>query len=88
MTKKKEVPWYWLRNSNGTASATVTFALIAFWVTTLAYVLSTFESIGSINFRQFDVAACSSYLVPILTLYFGRRWTEAKTVKTEEEFKE
>ncbi len=57
---------------------TVTFTTVAFWVTTLAYVFSMFEKIGPLTIRPFDVAACSAYFLPVLTLYFGRKFTEAK----------
>jgi hypothetical protein len=47
--------------------------IVSFFVTTVAYVLSIVGSIGAIEFRQFDVAACAAYLAPILALYFGRK---------------
>lgn len=68
--------WFWMKNSKGEASASLTFMSIAFTVTTLLYVASAFESIGSISLRQFDVAAASVYFIPLLTLYFGRRFTD------------
>lgn len=77
VTKVKD-SWLWIKDSKGYGSVTLTFVTIAFFVTTLAYVLSIFESIAGINIKQFDVAACSSYFVPVLTLYFGRKYTEAK----------
>ena len=64
--------------ANTDGSVTVTFVTIAFFVTTLAYVLSIVSKIGPFEIRSFDVAACSAYFIPILTLYFGRKWTEAK----------
>lgn len=70
--------WLWIRDSKGYGSVTVTFVTVAFWVTTMAYVLSIFEKLGPLAIRPFDVAACSAYFVPILTLYFGRKFTEAK----------
>lgn len=70
--------WLWIRDSKGFGSVTVTFVTIAFFVTTLAYVLSIVSKIGPFEIRSFDVAACSAYFIPILTLYFGRKWTEAK----------
>lgn len=77
---KTKVPdsWFWIRDAQGYGSVTVTFVTVAFWVTTLAYVASIFQKIGGVEIRQFDVAACSAYFIPILTLYFGRKWTEAK----------
>ncbi len=70
--------WIWLKDSAGFPSVTVTFATVSFWVTTFLYVMSAVGSIGPVTFRPFDVAAASAYFVPILTLYFGRKWTDAK----------
>lgn len=78
VTEKPKTSWFWMKDSSGTASATVTFAAIAFWVTTVAYLLSIVEKLGPLEIRPFDVAACGTYLIPILSLYFGRRWTDAK----------
>lgn len=73
-----EDSWLWIRDSKGYGSVTVTFVTIAFFVTTLAYILSIVEQLGPVAIRPFDVAACSAYFIPILTLYFGRKWTEAR----------
>lgn len=70
--------WYWIKDSAGYGSVTVTLVFVAFWVTTAAYILSLFEKIGNVQLRHFDVAACSAYLGPILAVYFGRKWTDAK----------
>lgn len=87
-TAKKELPppvpgevkdsWLWIKDTRGYGSVTVTFLTIAFFVTTVAYVFSIVEKIGPVAIRPFDVAACSAYFIPILTLYFGRKWTDAK----------
>lgn len=70
--------WYWVKDARGYGSVTTTLVFIAFWVTTFAYVLSMVEKVGSVTIRPFDVAACGTYFIPILTLYFGRKWTDAK----------
>ena len=70
--------WLWIKDAKGFGSVTVTFTTIAFFVTTLAYLASIFLKVGKVEFRQFDVAACSAYFIPILTLYFSRKYTEAK----------
>lgn len=75
--------WIWMKDSSGYPSVTVTFVTVSFWVTTLLYVASAFQKIGPIELRPFDVAATSAYFIPILTLYFGRRWTEASTGITQ-----
>ena len=75
--------WLWVKDTKGYGSVTVTLVTIAFFVTTLAYVLSIVESIGPVNIRPFDVGACSAYFIPLLTLYFGRKWTESKSSNKE-----
>lgn len=68
----------WISDTAGNPSMSATFAAIAFLITTAIYVLSIFESIGPLKIRAFDAAACGSYLIPSLGLYFGRRWTAEK----------
>jgi hypothetical protein len=68
----------WIRDAKGFGSVTVTLVFVSFMLTSLAYVLSIFETIGSVNIRQFDVAACSTYFIPILTTYTARKYTDAK----------
>ena len=78
---KPEVPkasWFWMKNSTGEPSVSVTFLTIAFVVTTFGYAASMFDHIGPLQVRQFDVGACGAYFIPLLTLYFGRKWTDAK----------
>ena len=75
---KSKASWLWLTNSAGKPSMTATFASIACLASTGAYVAAIFEKIGNVTIRPFDSAACSSYLIPILGLYFGRRFTDAK----------
>jgi hypothetical protein len=76
--EKPKASWIWLKDSAGYPSITVTFVTVAFWVTTLAYILSLVAKVGSVEFRPFDVGACGGYLTPLLALYFSRRWTDAK----------
>ena len=75
---KVKPTWYWIRDSKGYGSVTVTFVTVAFWVTTFSYLLSIVEKIGPLQIRAFDSSACAAYFIPILTLYFGRKATEAK----------
>lgn len=79
MSGKKNGPWYWLRGDKGVTSISATLVFVSFFVTTVTYLLSTVEKIGDVSFREFDVAACGTYLIPILTLYFGRKWTDANS---------
>ena len=87
MSGKKELEKMsrlWVINSNGKPSITATFATVAFFTTTLIYVASIFEKLGPVSIRPFDSAACAAYLVPIMGLYFGRRWTDASRKAKEE----
>lgn len=77
-SEKIKPSWFWIKNSKGDPSLSVTFLSISFVVTTAAYVLSMFEKIGPFTPKSFDVAACGAYFIPLLTLYFSRRYTEAK----------
>jgi hypothetical protein len=74
---KVKPAWYWIKDAQGYGSVTVTLVFVSFWITTLAYVASIVEQVGPIKLRPFDIAACSAYFIPILTLYFGRKWTDA-----------
>lgn len=82
-SEKRVLPWYWIKDSKGYKSITVTLVFVSFWVTTFAYLVSLVDSIGDIKFREFDVGAVSAYLIPILGLYFGRKWTDSKTQNQE-----
>jgi len=70
--------WYWLKDSSGHPSMTVTMMAVSFWITAVVYVASIFQKIGPFEIREFNVGATSSFFIPILTLYFGCRWTESK----------
>lgn len=76
--EKAKTSWWWMKNSEGKPSMSATFATIAFLASTGAYVAAIFEKIGNVSIRPFDAAACSTYLIPVLGLYFGRRFTDAK----------
>lgn len=75
---KSKVPWWWMRNDKGKQSVSVTFSTVSFIVTTIIYMCSAFEKIGPVSFKSFDVSAAMTYFIPALSLYFGRRLTDAK----------
>lgn len=64
-------------------SITRTLMIISFTVVTIAYVLSIVEKIGVLSIRPFDSTACITYMTPLLSLYFGRRWTDMKSTVTD-----
>lgn len=70
--------WFWIKNSNGDASASLTFATIAFLVTSVVFIGASLENVGPVSFKSFDTAGATIYYLTALGLYFGRRLTEAK----------
>ena len=70
--------WFFIRNSAGEASVSVTLLVISFVVTTILYVASALGKIGPVTLRPFDVGATSVYFIPIISLYLGRRFTDKK----------
>lgn len=69
--------WFWIKDCNGNGSVSTTLVTVAFLITSMAYVASIVQQIGSITFRPFDATAASAYFIPILTLYFGRHWVDS-----------
>ena len=74
----KNSSWFWIKDTKGYASVSLTFASVSFAITTFAYAASIFEKIGDITIRPFDSGACGAYFGTIMALYWGRKWTEAK----------
>lgn len=68
----------WVKNTLGQQSASLTFVTVGFVVVTLWLLVSILSKIGHIEIRSFDSAQAMGYLVPLLALYFGRRWTDGK----------
>ncbi len=79
--KQLDTTSFWINDTTGNPSMSATFAIISFTITTAVYVVSIFEKIGTVNIRPFDAGAASAYLIPTLSLYFGRRWTTAVSGK-------
>ena len=60
---------FWIKDSSGYPSVTITFLFVSFWITTLAYVLSIVSKIGPLEIRSFDVGACGAYFGIIFSAY-------------------
>lgn len=73
-------PWWALKNSAGKKDVAMTLMIVAFLFSLLLAVLGAFESVNlgekSFNFRAFDMGFATTVLVPLIGLYFGRRWTD------------
>lgn len=76
--KKANVSKLWINDTTGNPSMPATFATISFFVSALVFIIAIFQKIGPIELRPFDACAVSAYLIPTLSLYFGRCWTETK----------
>lgn len=77
-----------LKNSDGKSSITFTMMIIGFIVVTLWLLLSIVEKIAGIEIRQFNGTEAMLYLVPLYSLYAGRKQQDLKTLpvnKKEEE---
>lgn len=74
----------WIKNTLGKKDAMLTFALIAFLVTTANVLLSTIGSFSAgtfeMSFKALDAAVMSTYLGISFSAYVGRRWTDKKYV--------
>lgn len=73
-------PWWALRNSAGKKDVAMTLMIVAFMFSLLLAGLGAIENINlgnqSFNFRSFDMGFATTVLVPLVGLYFGRRWTD------------
>lgn len=73
-----------LKQSDGRPSASFTMMIVAFVVVTLWLLVSIVEEAFGLTIREFSGAEAMSYFTPIATLYFSRRWTDAKNSPTTE----
>ena len=70
--------WYLLRDSDGKKSVSYTMMVITFCVCTLWLSLSMFQKVFHLDVREFDASGASIWFAPIATLYFSRKWHQAK----------
>ena len=68
---------FWIKNTKGEKSASLTLAVVAFVVVMLWMVLSIF-TIPGILIAPFDASEAMMVLTPLLGLYWGRRNTDVK----------
>ena len=72
-----------LKQSDGKSSASFTMMIIGFIVITLWLIASIIEELWGLKIRAFDPTSAMAYFTPLLTLYFSRRWTDAKNPVTQ-----
>lgn len=71
-----------LKNSDGKPSVSLTMVVISFNVVILWLVAWIFGSALGVAVPEFDVASATGLLMPILGLYFGRRWNSSPSSST------
>lgn len=69
-----------LKNTAGQPSASYTMMIVGFVVITLWLVVSIFKQIGPVEIHPFSGTEALAYFAPLASLYFGRRWTDAKNI--------
>ena len=69
----------WIKNTKGEPSASLTMVVVAFVVVTLWLVVWLIVAPLGVPMPAFEVTTAMGYLMPLLTLYFGRRWTSDGT---------
>jgi hypothetical protein len=68
-----------LKQSDGKPSASFTMVFVTFNVVILWFLLSMFESLGPLKVRAFDAGQAMTVFGPLISLYWGRRYTDSKT---------
>lgn len=68
-----------IKDTSGKESASLTLSIAAFLLVSTWFLLSFLGiKFGSWSVREFSEGAAMSYLIPCLTLYWGRRFTDLK----------
>jgi len=82
MANKKSGPWWALKNSGGKKDVALTLMVLAFASSLGLAGLGTIENLdigdASIGFRSFDMGFATTVLIPMIGLYFGRRYTDTQ----------
>ena len=75
-------PWWAFRNSAGKKDVAMTLMIIAFFFALGLAGLGAIETASVLGqmfaFRAFDMGFATTVLVPLIGLYFGRRWTDTQ----------
>ena len=87
----RKAPFWLFRNSAGKKDGAWTLLVLSFLITTGAYLTSSIEMVDvgdvTISMRNFDTDYAWVTMVPLCSLYFGRKYTDtvkAPRLKEEE----
>lgn len=77
--------WWWLKNTKNKPDAALTMLVVAFLIVTGTYALSVVGelTIGTVHLvmNAFTTDYATTVMAPLMALYFGRRYTDAKHEK-------
>lgn len=73
---------YWVKNTKGEKSASLTMVIVAFIAIMFWMVLSVFVKPFGLEVMPFDASGAMMVLSPLLGLYWGRRNTDVQEAKT------
>lgn len=83
--KKLERPkasWFWMKNTSGKADAALTLMVASFMLSCVLAMAGAFGEIRvgntSVSFNEYNMGFATTVLVPLIGLYFGRRWTDTQ----------
>ena len=71
---------FWIKNTEGKPSASLTLVMVAFTVVMAWMVVSIFVNPFGIQTVPFNASDAMIVLTPLLGLYFGRRHTEKNSL--------
>lgn len=75
-------PWWALKNSAGKKDVAMTLMVVCFLFTLGLAGMGAIETASILGqviaFRAFDMGFATTVLVPLIGLYFGRRWTDTQ----------
>jgi hypothetical protein len=78
----------WLKNTRGKRDATLTFALVAFVVVVVKFLLSGVSlAVGdhTVSFGELESGLVAAMLTPTLGAYCARRFTDATAAKKDDD---
>ena len=85
----EEGSWWMIRNSRGKKDVALTLMLVSFVFSIALAVFGAVETLNvgdnSVSFREFNMGFATTVLVPLIGLYFGRRWTDTNSGRYDQQ---
>lgn len=72
----------WIKNTSNKKDAALTLMILAFVFSLLLAIMGAIDSLTLgdyiISFREYNMGFATTVLIPLIGLYFGRRWTDTQ----------